>query len=322
MFHILIYILFAIVIGYFANKLYFRGKMCRSINRLDGKTVIITGATSGVGLATATELAKRGAIVIIAGRRELCTHALVEAIKLEANNPNIKFHELDLSNLNSVRDFSEKIKSQISHLDILINNAGVMACPYSKTVDGYEMQFAVNHLGHFLLTNLLLDLLKKNRTSRIITVSSVAHLIGQMNWNDFNSEQNYHFFSAYCQSKLANILFTVELAKRLKGTGVTAVALNPGSVRTNILRHTKSSICWLVPYIISIAYPIYWAFSKSPFEGAQTTVYCAVDENIPKLSGRYFSDCKPATTSKLASDSNAAEKLWNLSTKMVGLDVL
>ena len=224
-------------VGLYLLKRYFGGGVCTSKARLDGKTVIITGANTGIGKETAIDLARRGARVILACRSvERGEKAAVE-VRERSGNENAEFRQLDLSSLASVRQFSAKILEEEPRIDILINNAGVMMCPYSKTVDGFEMQFGTNHLGHFLLTNLLLDRIKEAPSGRIINVSSMAYRFGKINFDDLNSEQSYGEMRAYYQSKLANVLFTRSLAKHLEGTNVTANCLHPGAVTTELQRH-------------------------------------------------------------------------------------
>jgi NAD(P)-dependent dehydrogenase (short-subunit alcohol dehydrogenase family) len=213
------------------------GGVCRSQARLDGKTVIITGANSGIGLETAVDLAKRNARVILACRSvERGETAAVEVRKRSGNN-NAVFVQLDLASLDSVRKFAAKILEEEPRIDILINNAGVMAIPNrTLTQDGFEMQFGTNHLGHFLLTNLLLDRIKEAPSARIVSVSSKASEQGRLDLSDLNSEKSYSEWYAYGASKLANVLFTRSLAKRLQGTRVTANVLHPGVIVTELTR--------------------------------------------------------------------------------------
>lgn len=199
-------------------------------------------------------------------------------------------------------------------LDVLINNAGIFQCPYMKTEDGFEMQLGVNHLGHFLLTNLLLGLLKNSAPSRIVVVSSKLYKYGEINFDDLNSELSYSKSFAYSRSKLANILFTLELARRLEGTGVTVNVLHPGVVRTNLGRYV---------HIPLLARPLFnlvsWAFFKSPLEGAQTSIYLASSPEVEGVSGKYFGDCKEEQLLPKAMDDLVARKLWDISEVMVGL---
>ncbi|XP_006815037.1 retinol dehydrogenase 13-like, partial [Saccoglossus kowalevskii] len=231
------------------------------------------------------------------------------------------------------------------NIDILINNAGVMCCPQWKTVDGFEMQFGVNHLGHFFLTNLLLDKLKDSAPSRIITVSSVSHSKGEIDLDDLNSERQYSRTQAYANSKLANVLFTQELSKRLKWfrlqrfllgtsfygeinfsylkmflwdmgcTGVTANVLHPGVVKTEIGRHTGMHNSG---FTMAVLGPLFWLFVKTPQQGAQTTIYCAVDEKLQTVSGKYFVDCQQKKCAAMNDDDETARRLWEVSQVMVG----
>ena len=224
-------------ISLYATRRYFGGGVCYSKAKLDGKTAIITGANTGIGLETAVDFAQRNGRVILACRSEEKGEAAVELVKKRSGNNNVLFMQLDLASLESVRSFSARALDSEAHIDILVNNAGVMACPSMKTVDGFEMQFGVNHLGHFLLTNLLLDRMKEAPSARIVNVSSSAHRSGKINFDDLNSTKNYNRFSAYGRSKLANILFTRSLAKRLEGTKVIANVLHPGLIKTELARH-------------------------------------------------------------------------------------
>ena len=217
---------------------YFAGGVCRSNASLAGKTVIITGANTGIGKETAIDMAKRQARVIMACRSVERGEKAAKEVRKASGSIKVEFRQLDLASLASVRRFCEHVLKEESHIDILINNAGIMSCPYWKTEDGFEMQFGVNHLGHFLLTNLLLDRLKKAPAARIVNVSSLAYKrTNGINFDDINSEQSYIPRAAYSQSKLANILFTRSLAKRLEGTRVTANSLHPGVICTELGRH-------------------------------------------------------------------------------------
>ncbi|XP_017472643.1 PREDICTED: retinol dehydrogenase 13-like isoform X3 [Rhagoletis zephyria] len=214
-----------------------QGERFKNAIKAENKVVIVTGSNTGIGKETARELAKRGATVYMACRdMQKCEEARDEIV-LETYNKHVYCRQCDLASLESVRKFVESFKKEQQRLDILINNAGVMRCPRLLTKDGFEMQLGVNHMGHFLLTNLMLDLLKKSAPSRIVTVSSLAHTRGEINVADLNSDKSYDPGTAYNQSKLANILFTRELARRLEGTGVTANALHPGVVDTELFRH-------------------------------------------------------------------------------------
>ncbi|XP_066557989.1 retinol dehydrogenase 13 [Amia ocellicauda] len=303
-------------VGVVALRRWVAGGKCRSKARLTGKTVLITGANTGIGKETARDLACRGARVIMACRDMAKADQTAQEIRQETGNGNVLVKKLDLASLQSVRQLAKDIQDNEERLDILINNAGIMMCPKWKTEDGFEMQFGVNHLGHFLLTNCLLDLLKKSSPSRIISVSSLAHDKGQIYFDDINLEKDYDPRKSYGQSKLANVLFTRELAARLKGTGVTANSLHPGVIRTELGRHVFPTLPW---WKRVIALPMIILLFKTPWEGAQTTIHCAVDESLENVSGVYFSDCAPKEVAPQARNDAAARRLWDLSATMVSL---
>ncbi|XP_058478737.1 retinol dehydrogenase 12, like [Solea solea] len=279
--------------------------------RLDGKTALITGANTGIGKETAIDLAKRGSKIIIACRDMEKAEAAVKEIIDKSGNQNISCKKLDLADTKSIREFAEGINKDEPKLNLLINNAGVMSCPYGKTTDGFEMQIGVNHMGHFLLTHLLLDLIKRSAPARIVTVSSMAHSWGVINLDDINSEKSYSKMTAYSQSKLANILFTRSLAKRLEGTGVTAYSLHPGVVQTDLWRHMSAPQLFAMKMVSP--------FTKDSVQGAQTTIYCAVEPSLEKESGGYYSDCAPASCSAAGKDDKVAEKLWELSCRLLSI---
>ncbi|KAI4872975.1 hypothetical protein NFI96_023662 [Prochilodus magdalenae] len=303
------------VVGVLVLRRWKAGGVCKSKARLDGKTVLITGANTGIGKETAVDMAKRGARVILACRDLDKAHTAAGEIRKRSGNGNVLVKKLDLASLQSVRALAKDIKENEDRLDILINNAGIMMCPKWLTEDGFEMQFGVNHLGHFLLTNLLLDQLKSSTPSRIVNVSSLAHERGHIHFNDINLDKNYDPRKSYEQSKLANVLFSSELTSRLKGTGVTVYSLHPGVVRTELGRYFFPKMAlWMRILIV----PLFLLF-KTPWEGAQTTIYCAVDESLQNTSGLYYSDCAPKEAAPQARDDATASKLWDLSASMVGL---
>lgn len=286
------------------------GKNYSGKEQLLRKTVIVTGANTGIGKETAQELAKRGARVIMACRNMTkCMEARREIVT-NSFNKNVECEELDLASFHSIRMFSKKINANEKRIDVLVNNAGVMRCPRSTTKEGIELQLGVNHFGHFLLTNLLLDKLKTSAPSRIVVLSSIAHVRGEMNFDDLNSEKSYDAGSAYNQSKLANILFTRELSKQLQGSNVTVNAVHPGIVNTELMRHMgfyKSYISTL------FLYPFSWMFLKTPRQGAQTTLYCCLSEDLRNVSGKYFSGMKEDELVANALDDGAAKRLWDIS---------
>lgn len=288
----------------------------RYLNRkkLSGRIVVITGANSGIGYATAVDLAKRKAKVILACRDKTKGEEAVARIKKMSRSINVVFKPLDLSSFASVRQFARTILTAETRLDVLINNAGVMACPLWRTEDGLEMQFAVNYLGHFLLTHLLANLLKKSQ-GKIINVTSYMYKMGHINFDDLNSEKSYDPWSAYYQSKLAMVLFTRELSKRLEDSEVTVNAVHPGMVATNLGRHSYFKLPG-VRYLLS---PLIWLMWKNVEQAALSVVHLVVSDNVEDVSGLYFSNFKSQAIEKHAMDEGAAKKLWEKSLDLVGL---
>nr|XP_018864942.2 retinol dehydrogenase 12 [Gorilla gorilla gorilla] len=289
---------------------FFAGGVCRTNVQLPGKVVVITGANTGIGKETARELASRGARVYIACRDVLKGESAASEIRVDTKNSQVLVRKLDLSDTKSIRAFAEGFLAEEKQLHILINNAGVMMCPYSKTADGFETHLGVNHLGHFLLTYLLLERLKVSAPARVVNVSSVAHHIGKIPFHDLQSEKRYSRGFAYCHSKLANVLFTRELAKRLQGTGVTTYAVHPGVVRSELVRHSS---------LLCLLWRLFSPFVKTAREGAQTSLHCALAEGLEPLSGKYFSDCKRTWVSPRARNNKTAERLWNVSCELLGI---
>ncbi|KAI0211469.1 Retinol dehydrogenase 12 [Lamellibrachia satsuma] len=309
---------FSLGVGTLVLRRYFSGGECRSQARLDGKTIIVTGANTGIGKETARDIARRGGHVILACRDLTKAEQTAAQIRQNTGNGLVTVRIVDLASLESVRKFCRQILETEQRVDILINSAGVMWCPYQKSADDHEMHFAVNHLGPFLLTNLLLDLLKSSTPCRIINVSSCAHETAEMNLDDLNLDKGFTPQKAYCQSKLANILFTRELSHRLKGTGVSVFAVHPGLVHTELGRHVDSTT---FPWWKRMLFKPFIAFCfKTPRQGAQTTIHCAVTEGLEKHSGKYFSDCEVKTPSPMAQDDKKAQKLWDISAQLVQLD--
>ncbi|XP_038621873.1 retinol dehydrogenase 12-like [Tachyglossus aculeatus] len=292
------------------GRKYFAGGVCRSTARLHGKVVVITGANTGIGKETAKDLARRGARVIIACRDVLKGESAASEIRAGTGNQQVLVRRLDLADTKSIRAFADRFLAEEKQLHILINNAGVMMCPYSKTADGFEMHLGVNHLGHFLLTHLLLGRLKESAPARVVNVSSLAHILGKIRFHDLQGEKRYSGNLAYCHSKLANILFTRELARRLQGTGVTTYALHPGLVHSELVRHSL---------LMCLVWRLFSFFVKSSQEGAQTSLHCAVAEDLESLSGKYFSDCKRAPVSARGRNDATARRLWEVSCELLGI---
>lgn len=288
--------------------------VCKSKNQMEGKVVIVTGATSGIGYETALELAKRKATVILACRNMSKGEKAVKDIITLTGNKNVSVYYLDLSSLESVKCFAKEMNKSLDRLDVLIHNAGCTPKPgLHLTKDNLELQFATNHFGPFLLNHLLLDLLKKSAPSRIIVVSSITHLWARMDLENLNCEKYARDpYWIYCSTKLANILFVRELAKKLEGTGVTVNTVHPGGVRTNIFRNAR----WFIKYLVL---PIVYPFFKSANEGAQTSIYLAVADEVKNVSGLYFVDCSPSWTSPTARNGKTAKKLWEISEKLTGI---
>ncbi|XP_062912435.1 retinol dehydrogenase 13-like isoform X1 [Mobula hypostoma] len=307
-----------VVGGMVLVKDYVTGGNCPSSATVSGKTIIITGANTGIGKETAQELARRGGRIILACRNMEKCEAAAREIRGKTLNHHVYARHLNLASLKSIREFAKRVTEEEENINILINNAGVMRCPHWQTEDGFEMQFGVNHLGHFLLTNLLLDKLKKSGKSRIINVSSLAHVAGEIDFEDLNWEKRkYNTKAAYCQSKLANVLFTNELAKRLDGTGVTANAVHPGVTDTELGRHTgmhKSS------FSSTALGPLFSLLVKSPKLGAQASVYLSVAEELEGISGKYFDVMRQKDPSPQALDAETARRLWESSARLVGLE--
>ncbi|XP_060115357.1 dehydrogenase/reductase SDR family member 13 [Heteronotia binoei] len=292
---------------------FLRGPMCRNGTCLRGKTVLITGGNTGIGKETALDLARRGARVIVACRNKARSEAAVYDIRRDSGNNEVLFMSLDLADLKSVRGFVDAFLKSEPRLDILIHNAGVQSP--GKSADGFDLTFQVNHLGHFLLTHLLLDRLKHCTPSRVVVVASGAHRIGKIDFQNIHKpcmDGLVKYFLAYCNSKLANILYTRELANRLQGTSVTCYAVHPGPVNTELFRHAS---IWLKPILVTLS----WLFFRDAVNGAQTTIYCATQEGIEKFSGHYFADCKLQEPYPQACDDAVAKKLWEFSEKLLGL---
>jgi NAD(P)-dependent dehydrogenase (short-subunit alcohol dehydrogenase family) len=279
---------------------------------MSGRVVVITGATSGIGRATALGLAEIGASMILIGRSRGRLASTSDDIVHRAGGPAPTLLCADLSSLTQVRHLAAEVRKRVSRLDVLINNAGTIVGDRRLTADGYEYTFALDHLSPFLLTNLLLDLTISSAPSRIITVSSSAHFLGRIRFDDLMMENNYSAFGAYCQAKLANVLFTYELARRLSGTGVTANCLNPGGVRT----HFGDEASGALRAGLVLARP----FEQSPERGARTPIYLASSPEAGCVTGRYFVRRKVHRSSPASYDGGSARRLWEVSARLTALD--
>ena len=276
---------------------------------MNGKICLVTGGTSGIGKATAQALAQMGATVVIVGRNASKTAQLVEELRAASGNKNVDALLADLSSQQEVRRLANEFKRKYSHLHVLLNNAGAYFMQRQLSVDGIEMTFALNHLASFLLTDLLLDTIKASAPARIINVSSGAHTSGKIEFDNLQGEQVYRP-RAYDNSKLANILFTMELAHRLEGSGVTVNALHPGFVATGFAKNNGKVIAALVSLFAPLV-------ARSPAKGAETSIYLASSPSVEGITGKYFYDSHVVPAAPQATDMVVARKLWAVSAQMV-----
>ncbi len=281
---------------------------------LAGKTILITGATNGIGYIAAHALAEMGATTVIVGRNADRAQASVATIQRETGNTDVHALTADLSSQAEVRALAATFQAQYPRLDVLLNNAGAIFMSRQTTVDGYERTFALNHLAPFLLTHLLLDRLKADAPARVVTVASMAHAGHTIDCDDVNqTARGYSAWRVYGESKLANVMFTYALARRLEGTNVTANTLHPGFVATGFAKNNGA----LWQLAMTLARP----FAISPEQGAQTSIYLASSPDVAIVSGRYFVKRQPAKSSAASYDIAAQEQLWTLSEQMTGVTV-
>lgn len=292
---------------------------------MKNRIAIVTGANTGLGYETSLGLSKMGAKVIMACRNMSKAREAKNQILKLVPAANLEVMEIDLSSLSSIRKFAENFKSKFDHLDVLINNAGVMTPPYSKTEDGFELQFGANYLGHFLLTGLLLDIIVKTENSRIVTLSSAVHKNGEINFDDLQSEKTYDRMKAYAQSKLACLMFTYELQRRLEKAGhnqTISVGCHPGIAMTDLSRNMSKFQYYLLKYTLA---PF---MAQSPKNGALPTLLAATGD---VKGGEYFGPTgfnelkgKPGivSSSELSKDKQVANKLWEVSEQLVGFEYL
>ncbi|MGG4489416.1 SDR family oxidoreductase [Metabacillus idriensis] len=279
---------------------------------MKGKKVMITGANSGMGLAAAIEMAKKGAHVIMVCRSLERGQAALDQAKRESKSNAIELMKCDLGSLLSIREFARQYDDAYHSLDVLINNAGVVTIKRELTEDGFESMMGVNHLGHFLLTNLLLPALTRSPQGRIINVSSGAHKIGNIHFDDPYLTKGFTVWKGYAQSKLANLLFTAELAKKLQGTGVTVNALHPGAVATSLGVNRKTGFG---KGVFALLKP----FFLTPEQGAQTAIYLAESSEVEHITGQYFYKRKMELPTERARDIELASRLWDWSESEVGI---
>jgi NAD(P)-dependent dehydrogenase (short-subunit alcohol dehydrogenase family) len=280
---------------------------------LKGTIVMVTGATNGIGLVTARELARLGAQVTIVSRNAEKCAAVAGTIESETGNP-VEFIAADLSTLAGITQAAAGFKQHHSRLHVLVNNAGGVFIKRIITSDGFEMTFALNNLSYFLLTNLLLDVLKTSAPARIVNVASGLHMNARLDFDNLQGEKHYAGFRAYGQSKFANVMFTYELARRLEGSGVTANTLHPGYVNTGLSLNNGSFFRVFAKLSARL-------FGRTPEEGARTSIYLAASPEVEGVSGKYFADCQPIQSSPLSYDEELAKKLWQVSLELTRIVV-
>jgi retinol dehydrogenase-14 len=281
-------------------------------NLMVGKIVLITGGTGGIGKATAIGLARLGARVGITGRDVTRTGQVAADIRAASGNPEVDAFAADMSSQAEVRRLAVAVLKTYPRLDVLINNVGGFWAHHHTTADGLERTFALNHLAPFLLTNLLLDRLKASAPARVVTVSSHVQAEGRIDFDDLHGARKYSGQSAYSQSKLANVMFTNVLARRLEGTRVTATSLHPGFVRTHFGAEDQAGFFAVISGIVR-------PFLRTPAQGAQTSIYLASSPDVEGVTGKFFANSKPKIANKVAYDTAIAARLWQVSADLVGM---
>ena len=280
---------------------------------MQDKVIIVTGANSGIGKIAARELAKMGATVVMVCRSQERGAAALADIKRASGSSEVHLMLCDMASQDSIRNFAAKFKSEYDRLDVLLNNAGAIFTDRKESSDGIELTFAVNHIGYYLLTVELIDLLKASTPARIVNVSSAAHRVNSFNFDDYQRKESYSRlgFHEYSESKMANLLFTYELARRLEGTGVTVNALHPGFVRTNF--STNNGL--FAKLVMGVAGRL---FGISAEKGAETSIYLASSPDVEGVSGKYFSDKKEHKSTDFSHNVEAQRRLWELSAELTG----
>ena len=281
-------------------------------DHMNDKVCLVTGGTNGIGQAAAQALAQMGATVVIVGRDAQKAARVTEEIKAVSENQNVNWLMGDLSSQQDIRCLAAEFKTKYSQLHVLLNNAGGTFTTRQVSVDGIEMTFALNHLAYFLLSNMLLDTMKASAPARIINVSSDAHSGGKIDFDNLQGERSYSSFGPYGNSKLANILFTSELARRLEGTGVTVNALHPGFTSTGFGKNNPGFLMKIMGVVIPLV-------ARTSEKGAKTSIYLASSPQVQSITGKYFVDCKVTQPAPQASDRTVARKLWDVSAEMVQL---
>jgi NAD(P)-dependent dehydrogenase (short-subunit alcohol dehydrogenase family) len=280
---------------------------------MTGKTVLVTGATNGIGKIAALELARQGAHVALVARNQAKGEAVLAEIRKATGNTNLELYLADLSSMAEIRKLASEFKAKHASLDVLINNAGAFYNERKQSADNLEMTFALNHIAYFLLTNLLLDTLKAAPKARVVSVSSAAHLSGKIKFDNLQGEKKFNGWQAYSDSKLENVLFTIELARRLEGSNVTANCLHPGFVKTAF----GSGNTGFIASLLSVAQNL---VAITPEAGADTIIYLASSSDVEGVTGKYFEKRKVKASSPASLDQSTQKRLWDLSAKLVKLD--
>jgi NAD(P)-dependent dehydrogenase (short-subunit alcohol dehydrogenase family) len=284
-----------------------------AMDDMKGKTVLITGADGGIGREITRALAKQGAALVMACIDANDARPVCEEIKAGSGNDSIEIMQVDLASLPSIRKFARDFSERYQQLHVLINNAGVFCAKRQETADGFEQTIGINYLGPFLLTHLLLPVLRNTPEARIVNVSSNACFQGKPDLNNLHLRKGYQGFKAYANSKLAIVLFTLELAERLKGSGITVNAVHPGHVATNIWN------MWPGKWYQALLFKIIRLFARTPEEAAQNSIFLATADEVKGVTGTYFDDRKPKTLSPVCRDVTLRKNLWALSEKLTGL---
>jgi NAD(P)-dependent dehydrogenase (short-subunit alcohol dehydrogenase family) len=278
------------------------------------KTVVVTGATNGIGKVTALELARLGARVLIVGRDPKRGEATLEEIRAQSGNANVELLLADLSLMSETRRLAQEVSAKTGKLDVLVNNAGAIFTEREETREGLEKTFALNHMSYFLLTNLLLETLKASGNARVVNVSSDAHRIGALNFEDLQARNGFNSMRVYGQSKLMNVLFSNELARRLQGTGVTSNALHPGVVATGFAQGSSGVWGWIFKLLRFVP-----GAMVTPQQGARTSIHLASSDAVNGITGLYFSNQKPTVPSLASLEVPAQQRLWLESERIAGL---
>lgn len=277
------------------------------MGRMDNKLAIVTGANSGMGMATVEALSDEGAKVIMLCRSEKRGKEALQKLS-EKKDRQLELMLCDLGDYDSIRSFVSQVKEKYKKIDVLVNNAGFISLDRQETKEGLERQFGINHIGHFLLTTELIDIMDKG--SRIVNVASGAHKTGKIHFDDINLTKGYNVIKGYSQSKLANVLFTRELARRLKDKGITVNCCHPGAVATNIGIDRETGFGKTITGLLK-------PFFQTPAEGARTAIFLATDDSVKDITGEYFYRCKIAHSSRRSKDMNLAKKLYEFSEQLV-----